>query len=78
MFAAENIPHHMKHWFQQLASMRFRLRISHLWRGLIVALMLLTYAAGMWAGIVSPAVAYAAALKRQQSAVVPGRCPGLL
>jgi hypothetical protein len=43
---------------------RLHLTFSHLWRSLIVALMLLTYVAGMWAGIVSPSVAYAAALKR--------------
>lgn len=54
-----------RRWFRFL-----RLNFSHVWRVCIVALMLLTYVAGMWASIVSPSVAYAAALKRQHVPVV--------
>lgn len=70
MFPAENIPYHMRPRFHHLAARRLHLSFSHLWRVFIVALMLLTYVAGLWAGMISPAVAYAATFKHQQSAVV--------
>src|SRR5579885_2498371 len=62
----------LKRWLR-LPQQRLPLRFSHLWRVGIVILLLLTYLAGRWAAIVSPAVAYAAAMSRQQSMVAQSK-----
>jgi len=60
---------HLTRWLH-LPRQRLHLRFSHLWRVCLIALMLLTYVAGMWAAIVSPSVAYAAAMSRQRASLV--------
>src|SRR5579883_2378945 len=69
MSQAQHLSSHLTRWLH-LPRQRLHLRFSHLWRVCIIALMLLTYVAGMWAAIVSPSVAYAAAMSRQRASLV--------
>lgn len=69
MSQAQHLFSPLTRWLR-LPQQRWHLRFSHLWRMCIIALMLLTYVAGMWAAMVSPAVAYAATVSRQHASFV--------